>query len=91
MDAHIGLFILSQGPGSMSQAEINALFILSLLPAGEAHDVASLDSILGERMLQAWRLRGDALQKDDRYGSALQFTWACSGPPTRCMHALRDT
>ena len=74
MDAHIGLFILSQGPGSMSQAEINALFIFSLLSAGEAHDVASLDGILGDRMLQAWRLRGDTLQKDGRYVSALQFT-----------------
>ena len=32
MDAHIGLFILSQGPGSMSQAEINALFIYHYFP-----------------------------------------------------------
>ncbi|KAK9908710.1 hypothetical protein WJX75_001848 [Coccomyxa subellipsoidea] len=34
---------------------------------GGDHDVASLDGILGERMLQAWKLRADALRKDQRH------------------------
>lgn len=34
--------------------------------AGQDHDVASLGDILGDRMLQAWKLRGEALQKDAR-------------------------
>ena len=33
--------------------------------AGDSHDVAALGDILGDRMLQAWKQRGDKLQKDD--------------------------
>lgn len=34
--------------------------------AGEEHEVESLDGILGERMLQAWKLRANTLRKDNR-------------------------
>lgn len=39
---------------------------------GGDHDVASLDGILGERMLQAWKLRADALRKDQRCAESAQ-------------------
>lgn len=35
--------------------------------AGPEHAVGSLEGVLGERMLQAWRLRAQALQNDKRY------------------------
>ncbi|BDA41990.1 probable protein ACCUMULATION AND REPLICATION OF CHLOROPLASTS 6, chloroplastic [Coccomyxa sp. Obi] len=34
---------------------------------GGDHEVDSLDGILGERMLQAWKLRANALRKDQRH------------------------
>ena len=33
---------------------------------GGEHEVDNLDGILGERMLQAWKLRANALRKDQR-------------------------
>ncbi len=35
------------------------------VPGGD-HEVDSLDGVLGERMLQAWKLRANALRKDQR-------------------------
>ena len=35
------------------------------ISAGDSHDVAALGDILGDRMLQAWKQRGEKLQKDD--------------------------
>jgi hypothetical protein len=46
---------------------------LAWLPVKQGqHDVASLDGILGERMLQAWKLRADALRKDQRCAESAQ-------------------
>ncbi len=34
--------------------------------SGAGHEVGALEAVLGERMLQAWRLRAEALQADRR-------------------------
>ncbi len=51
---------------------------------GGDHEVDTLDGILGERMLQAWKLRANALRKDQRCTRSLsleRILWQAPGIP----------